>query len=74
MGKFVNLLCLKMNNARAGVNVAERARFVQLLSEVDERLTLKMLREETTTLVLMVRVTVQEKREVWEAERTEEAG
>jgi len=63
-----------MNNARAGVNVAERARFVQLLSEVDERLTLKMLREETTTLVLMVRVTVQEKREVWEAERTEEAG
>ena len=67
LGKFVNSLCLKMNNARAGVNAAERDRFARLLSELDARQTLKMLREETTLLVLMVRVANQERREKREA-------
>jgi hypothetical protein len=35
---------------------------------------LKLLREETTLLVLMVRVANQERREVWEAEHQEPKG
>jgi len=59
-------------NAQMGKNKDERARAEQLLGELDSRETLKMLREETTLLVLMVRVVVQERRESWEAEHAEE--
>lgn len=71
LGKFVNSLCLKMN-VNMGKNKDERARAEQLLNELGSRETLKLLREETTTLVLMVRVTVQEKREAWQAEHVGE--
>jgi len=70
LSKFANSLCLKMN-AQAGKNKAERVRAEQLLAELDSRETLKMLREETTLLVLIVRNAVQEKRAAWEAEHVE---
>ena len=70
LGKFVNSICLKMS-ADIGKNKAERARAGQLLAEFDSRDVLKLLREETTLLVLMVRVAVQEKREAWEEEHAE---
>ena len=58
--------------ADVGKNKDERAKADQLLNEFDSRETLKLLREETTLLVLMVRVAVQEKREAWEAEHAGE--
>jgi hypothetical protein len=42
-----------------------------ILQEVDARVMLKLLREETTLLVLMVRVANQERREAWESEHPE---
>lgn len=71
LGKFVNSLCLRMN-ADIGKNADDRARADKILSELPARETLKMLREETTLLVLMVRVANQEKRAAWEAERADE--
>jgi hypothetical protein len=38
-----------------------------------DRALLKLLREETTLLVLMVRVANQERKEEWEAKQAEEA-
>ncbi len=71
LGKFVNSLCLKMN-ADAGKNKDERLRAERLLRECNSREVLKLLREETTLLVLIVRVAVQERRDAWEAEHAEE--
>ena len=67
LSKFINSLSLKMV-ATIGVNEAERARAQELLRQADSKQWLKLLREDTTLLVLMVRVEVQERREVWEAE------
>lgn len=55
-------------SADIGKNAAERALADKLLKELPERETLRLLREETTLLVLMVRVANQERRDEW-AER-----
>lgn len=58
-------------SADIGRNAADRVATDKILNELPARETLKLLREETTLLVLMVRVANQEKREAWEAEHPE---
>ena len=58
--------------ATIGANKDERERAEFLLNHLDDRQTLKLLREETTLLVLMVRVANQERREEWENRKKEE--
>ena len=70
LGKFVNLLCSKLS-AQIGRNSEDRTRADELLQKADARTMLKLLREETTLLVLMVRVANQERREAWEREHPE---
>jgi hypothetical protein len=70
LGKFLDSLCLKFS-ADIGRNGEDRARAEAILQEADARAMLKLLREETTLLVLMVRVANQERREAWEAEYPE---
>ena len=73
LGKFINSLCSKMN-ASIGRNADERKRFNEILRQIqDTKLLLKLMREETALLVLMVRIRQQEKREArldrqWETE------
>lgn len=70
LGKFLSSLCLKLN-ANIGRNGDDRVRADAILQEAGAKATLKLLREETTLLVLMVRVANQERREAWEAEHPE---
>lgn len=70
LGKFVSSLCLKLS-AQIGRNSEDRAQADMILQQVDARATLKLLREETTLLVLMVRVRNQERRKMWETEHPE---
>jgi hypothetical protein len=70
LGKFISSLCQKLN-ANIGRNSEERARADAILQEGNTRAILKLLREETTLLVLIVRVANQERREAWEAEHQE---
>jgi hypothetical protein len=58
--------------ATIGINADERAEAEQILNAGQDRATLKIMREETTLLVLMVRVAVQERREEWQAKQTEQ--
>ncbi len=69
-GKFVNSLCLKLG-ANIGRNSEDRMLADAILQEMDAKSLLKLLREETTLLVLMVRVANQERREKWEEEHPE---
>jgi len=46
-----------------GRNEAERGAFEAIIQSIDERKALKMLREETEILVLMVRIDNEEQRE-----------
>lgn len=61
-------------NASIGRNADERKRFNEILRQIqDTKLLLKLMREETALLVLMVRIRQQEKREArldrqWETE------
>lgn len=55
-------MCLRMN-ADLGRNAEERESANKILNEVDDKAILKLLREETTLIVLMVRVANQERRE-----------
>ena len=70
LGKFLNSLCLKLG-ADVGRNSEDRARADAILQKADARAMLKLLREETTLLVLMVRIANQERREAWEMEHPE---
>lgn len=73
LGKFLNSLCLKLS-ANVGRNSDDRVQADAILQEADAKAMLKLLREETTLLVLMVRVANQERREAWEAEHPELTG
>ena len=55
LGKFVNSLCSKLQ-INLGYSDAERARAEAILNSNRDRALLRLLREETTLLVLMVRV------------------
>jgi hypothetical protein len=65
LAKFINSLCSKLN-AEAGKDKIYRAIIEQIANSGNDRAILKLMREETTLLVLMVRVANQEKREEWE--------
>ena len=64
LGKFINSLCMKLG-ATLGRNASERGRVETILNGGQDRELLKLMREETTLLVLMVRVRTQERREAW---------
>lgn len=65
LGKFVNSLCLKLSS-QLGRNAEDRDRAEVVLRSGQDRELLKLMREETTLLVLMVRIRQQEVREAWE--------
>lgn len=67
LGKFVNSLCSKLG-AELGRNADDRDRAMAFINGADDRTVLKLLRDETTLLVLMVRVTNQERKDEYEKE------
>jgi hypothetical protein len=71
LGKFINSLCLKMS-AEIGQNADDRAMADQVLNSGQDRALLKLLRDETTLIVLMVRIKNQEAQDIWRAEHPEE--
>jgi hypothetical protein len=70
LGTFVNTLCSSLQ-AEIGKNADDRERAHELLNAGDERALLKVLREETTLVVLMVRIRNQEAQEAYEVRRAE---
>lgn len=70
LAKFINSICSHLR-ADIGKTEAERAIAEEILRTADDRVMLKLLREETTLLVLMVRVDNEEKRAEWEAKQKE---
>lgn len=68
LGKFVNSLCSKL---QVQIGAEDSAEAESILNSGTDRALLKLLREETTLLVLMVRVANQERREEWEARQAE---
>lgn len=77
LGRMVNSLCLRLG-ATLGTNAEDREQAGAMLAVADERALLKLLREETTLIVLMVRIANQERqaqaRERIEAELGPDAG
>jgi hypothetical protein len=69
-GKFLNSLCLKLG-ADLGTNAEDRVQTNQILGSIDGRELLRLLREETTLIVLMVRVANQGRQEEARARREE---
>ena len=63
LGKFINSLCLKINSQIPGKHTA---RVNEILKSGDDKAMLKLLRDETTYHVLIVRVRNQERREQFE--------
>lgn len=70
LGTFINTLCLKLR-ATVGKRIDERERAEQILNSGDDRALLKLMREETTLLVLMVRLHNQERKKEFELRRAE---
>lgn len=68
LGKFANSICLKLG-AMIPAEMTKRAE--EILNSGQDKPLLKLLRDETTLIVLMVRVRNQERREQWEQERVE---
>jgi hypothetical protein len=66
LGKFLSSLCLKLD-AEIGTNAGDRERANELLAGIDGRDLLRLLREESTLVVLMVRVANQERQEAAKA-------
>jgi hypothetical protein len=64
LAKFISSICSRLRVDR-GRTVGERAVADNILQTADDRSFLRMLREETTLLVLMVRVDNEEKRNEW---------
>jgi len=73
--KFVNNLCSRMDVAVLGKNKAHRAQIEELLNNItaeEEKQLLRLFREQATTLVLQVRVWIEEKRAEYEIAEEEE--
>ena len=68
LGKFVSSICAKLQAQIKGsdVHLSE-----QILNCGSDKALLKLLREETTLLVLMVRLANQERQEQWKARQEE---
>jgi hypothetical protein len=75
LGRFISTLCLSLN-ATVGIKAEDRNVADRILNGGNDQALLKLLRDETTLIVLMVRIANQERREKWEAEHllTEEDG
>ena len=71
LGKFVNSICLKLN-AQIGINKTDREHAEFLLNNLNDRQALKLLREETTLIVLMVRIANQDRNDAWKKRVAEE--
>jgi hypothetical protein len=71
LGKFISRLCSRLA-ATVGRTDEERDVAETILRTANDREMLKLMREQTTLLVLMVRVDNQERREEWEAKQGEE--
>ena len=71
LSRFVNSLCSRMQVPTLGVNNADRVALDDLLNGLDpqqERAILRLFREEATTLVLQVRVWIEERRAAHQAQ------
>lgn len=68
LGKFINSLCLKLD---AQIQARDTACAEEILNSNNDKALLKLYRDETTLIVLMVRVRNQERREAWEAAQAE---
>jgi len=71
LAKFINQLCLKLN-ADVGRTAGDRAEVELIANSGKDREILKLLRDETTLIVLMVRVAIQNARDEWEIFHAEE--
>lgn len=73
LGKFINSLCGHLG-ATPGTTDAERALAGELIETLshDERSALKLLREQTTYLALVVRIDNQNRRVEWETRQEKE--
>lgn len=71
LGKFVNSLCSSLQ-AAPGANAEERVKLEAILNSGHDRELLKLLREQTTLIVLMVRVANQERRDAFLASMEEQ--
>lgn len=74
LGEFVNALCSKVQ-AQIGKTDEEREQAEAVLNSGNDRALLKLMRNETALVVLMVRVENQQRQEEWrarDAERKEE--
>ena len=69
LGKFVNSLCLALNVEIHGQDDIELAN--DALREGGDKAMLKLMRDETTLLVLMVRLNNQERHDEWKARQAE---
>lgn len=69
LGKFVNSLCFSLN-ATIGTRNEERSAAEAILNSGNDRALLRLLRDETALLVLMVRVEMQTRKEQWEMSET----
>lgn len=68
LGKFVNSACLKLN---AGIQAKDTQRAEEILNSGNDKALLKLFREETTLIVLMVRVRNQERQDEWKEKQAE---
>jgi len=74
LGTFINMLCLKLQ-AGVGTRAEDREKVNGILNGGQDRALLKLIRDETTLLVLMVRIRNQERQDEWrdrQAEREEQ--
>jgi len=70
LGKFITSLC---QNLGVDIKAGEHVELVNdALREGQDKALLKLMRDETTLLVLMVRLKNQERRERWELEQQKE--
>ena len=72
LAKFANSISLKLA-ATIGVTPEEREQAERILNSGQDRALLKIMREQTTILVLMLRVENQARRDEWEMEHAEPA-
>lgn len=68
MARFLNQICLKLNVDLLKKDVEQ---VNEIINAGSDRHFLKLLREETTLLVLMVRVANQDRQEEWERQHVE---
>lgn len=70
---FVTRLCQRLG-ASLGRTPEERAVVESILKHGEDKTVLRIIREETAYLVLLVRIDNQEKRDEWKAKTAEESG